>query len=236
MRTRRFGLLAVGLGLLAATTGCSGGSDDDFTHRSAGDIVDSARADMGDLDTVHITGSLTSDGQDVDVDVHLSTAGDCTGTLGLGGGTTELLGVGGATWIKPDEAFWRASAGDSADQVMAVVGDKWVVLPKAEASFDEFCDLDELLGRLLTDDRSDPATYATQGTDQLDGDPVVLVDSTDEEGTSTGYVRTDAPHYLVKLEKTGGTDSGSVTFTDFDVDVDAVAPAPADVVDLDSLG
>ncbi len=137
--------------------------------------------------------------------------------------------------MRPDEAFWRSSAGENADQVLTAVGDKWVVIAPEDDSFNQFCDLDELLDQLLEDD--DQSTYSVDGTDELDGDEVVRVENEDpEEGTSTGYILVDEPHYLVKIEKTEGEDTGSVTFSEFDEEFDVEAPAEDEVVDLEALG
>ncbi|GAA1150973.1 hypothetical protein GCM10009606_31960 [Nocardioides aquiterrae] len=192
---------------------------------------------MADLKAVKVAGEITSSGQAISIDLQANSDGDCTGSLGIGDGTAELLGVGGDTWMKPDEAFWRSFAGDSADQVISIVGDKWVVVPEGDDSIKKFCDVNDLLDQLLKDDNSDKSTYTKKGTDTVDGEDVVKVDNEDpQDGTSTGYVLVDDPHYLVKIEKTEGADTGSVTFSDFDEEFDVTAPAADEVVDLDNLG
>jgi len=240
----RIGLAVVGLGVAAALTACGGGDDGsdgasggggDFADQSADEIVKGAKSDMADLDAVKVAGSLSSSGQDITLDIQANADGDCTGSIGVGGGSAELLGVGGQTWMKPDEAFWKASAGDSADQIISLVGGKWVVIPGDEDSLNTFCDVDELLDQLLKDEDSG-STYSKNGTDEVDGDEVVKIDNEDkEEGTSTGYVLVDDPHYLVKIEKTEGDDTGSVTFSEFDEEFEVEAPADEDVIDLDKL-
>lgn len=231
----RIAMAAVGLGTAALLTACGGG--DDFTDQSADDIVSTAKSAMGDLKTVKVSGSVTSDGQQLDIDLQASSEGDCTGTIGVAGGTTELLGVGGSTWMRPDEAFWRATAGDSADQVIAAVGDKWVVIPAEDDSFNTFCDLNDLLDQLLKEDDSDGSTYSKNGTADLDGEKTLKIDNEDpKDGTSTGYVLVDEPHYLVKIEKTEGADTGNVTFSQFDEEFEVQAPGDDEVVDLDQLG
>jgi hypothetical protein len=230
----RIGLTVAGLGVVAALTACSGG--DDFAKSAPEDIVADAKSAMGDLKAVKVSGTVTNDGQEVTIDLQASSDGSCTGSIGVDGGTAELLGVDGQTWMKPDEAFWRMSAGDNVDRVLAIVGDNWVVIPESEESFNQFCDVDDLLDQLLKDDDGDGSTYSTQGTEELDGDEVVLVDNEDpEDGTSTGYVLVDDPHYLVKIEKTDGADSGSVTFSAFDEEFDVEAPGDDEVVDLGAV-
>lgn len=227
----RIGLALAGIGTIAVLTACGG---NDFADESADTIVKASKDAMGDVTAVKVSGDLTTNGQAISIDLQTDSDGDCTGSLGLGDGTAELIGVDGDTWMKPDEAFWRANAGDSADDVMAAVGDKWVVVPEGEDSISQFCDADDLLDQLLKDD-GDDSKYTKKGTDTVDGDDVVKVDNTDSDGTSTGYVLVDDPHYLVKIEKTTGDDTGTVTFSAFDEKFDVTAPSDDEVVDLSSL-
>jgi hypothetical protein len=190
---------------------------------------------MKDLDSVKVSGAITNDGDETQIDIQTNADGDCTGTVGVQGGTTQLLGVGGDVWFKPDEAFWRENAGDTADQIIAAVGDKWVVVPTGEEGFDQFCDVDDLMDNILKDD-DDKSTYTKGDTSDVDGDKAVAVDDKDSKGTSTGYVLVDDPHYLVKIEKTEGDDTGTVTFSEFNKDFDVEVPADDEIVDLSTLG
>ncbi|MFC7497128.1 MULTISPECIES: hypothetical protein [unclassified Nocardioides] len=231
------GLAALAL-TAAALTGCGGddggGGGEDFEGQSADEIVAQAKKDMEGLKAVRVSGSVTTDGQEIELDMQLNTDADCTGTIGFGGGTTELLGTGGSVWMKPDEAFWKSFAGDSAEQVMAVVGDKWVVVPASEDGFAELCDLDELLGELIDDD--DDTEYENTGSEEIDGQEVLAVEGTGEDGASTGYVLVDDPHYLVKVEQTDGDEPGSVTFGEFDEEVTVEEPGKGESIDLNSVG
>lgn len=233
-RMARIALAVAGICSFAVLTACGG---NDFADESADTIVKASKDDMGDLKAVKVSGSITTSGQAISIDLQANSDGDCTGSLGIGDGKAELLGVKGDTWMKPDEAFWRSFAGDSADQVIAIVGDKWVVVPDDQDSIKQFCDVDQLLDQLLADDSSDDATFTKNGTDSVDGDDVVKVDrESDKDGKSTGYVLVDDPHYLVKVEKTSGDDTGSISFSSFNDEFDVTAPADGDVIDLSNLG
>jgi hypothetical protein len=231
----RIGLAVASIGMAAALTACGGGSDSDFTDQSGEEIADASKSAMKKLDAVKVAGTVKTDGNEVSIDIQTNNKGDCTGSVGVAGGKAELLGVGGDVWFRPDEAFWRASAGTNADQIISVVGDKWVVVPGDSDSFDEFCDIDDLLDELVESDDDDKATYSKKGTEKVDGTDTVPVTHKDDDGSSVGYVRVDDPHYLVKVEKTDGDDTGSVTFSEFDEKVDVEKPATDDVVDLDKL-
>jgi hypothetical protein len=48
-------------------------------------------------------------------------------------------------------------------------------------------------------------------------------------------VLTDDPHYLVKVERSGGESTGQIEFGDFDEEFEVEAPAEDEVVDLNQL-
>ncbi|WP_243058547.1 hypothetical protein [Nocardioides sp. SR21] len=231
----RIGLAVASVGLATALTACGG--SDSFTDQSAEDIANASKDAMGDLKAVKVAGSVTTSGQQVDIDVQTNAEGDCVGSIGIDGASAEIVGVEGSTWFRPSQEFWEKSAGEAAEQIITLVGDKWVVVPEGEDGFGQFCDLDELLDQMLKDDdEDDKATFSKGDTEDIDGDEAIAIDQEDpEDGTSTGYVLVDEPHYLVKIEKTDGDDSGSVTFSEFDEDFDAEAPAEEDTIDLDNL-
>jgi hypothetical protein len=234
MTSHRFRVVAA-LALMAALAGCGGkdgGGDSDFAKQSGTKIADAARTDMEDLEQVKYSGDITTDGSSIQLDIQASAAGDCTGTIGIGDGSAELLAKDGTNWFRPDEAFWRANAGAQADAIIAAVGDKWVL--DTDANFAQFCDLDAFFDNIFSDDDTE-SDYETKGTDEIDGEEVVKVERTGEDGPSTGYVLVDGEHYLVKLERTDEDDTGSIEFSEFNEEFEVEAPAADDVVDLSNL-
>jgi hypothetical protein len=241
MTSSRFRAAAALSVLLVFAAGCGGkddgkasdsGGDSAFAKMSGDKIADAAKTDMKTLDEVKFSGEINSDGSSIKLDVQASSSGDCTGSIGLGDGTAEVAAKDGTSWFKPDEAFWRANAGDSADTIIAAVGDKWVL--DTDSTFSQFCDLGTFFDNVFKDDGS-ASTYKVTGTDEIDGKSVVKVDQSDDDGTSTGYVLEDGKHYLVKIERTDGDQPGTLEFTDFNKEFDVTAPAEDDVIDLSSL-
>ena len=223
--------------LLVLAAGCGGkdnksGADSAFAKESGDKIAASAKADMKTLDEVKFTGEINSGGDSIKLDIQASSAGDCTGTIGIGDGTAEVLAKDGTNWFRPDEAFWRANAGASADAIIAAVGDKWVL--DTDANFSQFCDLNAFFDNVFKDDAT-ASKYKTTGTSTVDGKDVVKVEQTDATGTATGYVLIDGKHYLVKLERTEGDQPGKVEFTDFNKKFTVEAPADNEIIDLNSL-
>lgn len=218
-------LLAAGCG------GDDGGGDSDFAKQSGNKIAAAAKADMKDLEQVKYGGEITSGGDSIQLDIQASATGDCTGTIGIGEGTADVLAKDGNNWFRPDEAFWRAQAPDQADAIIAAVGDKWVL--DTDANFAQFCDLDAFFDNIFTEDSK--GDYKTVGTDELDGQDIVKVEKSDDQGPATGYVLIEGKHYLLKLERTDGADAGTLEFSDFNKEFEVEAPAEDEVVDLSQL-
>jgi hypothetical protein len=224
------------LGALALLTACGGGG---FEEESAETITSEAESAMLDLSSVRMSGDLTTDGEALTLDVQISTGGDCTGTIGLGGGDAELeiLSISGETWMKPSEEFWQMFAGPQADQVVEAAGDRWVVLPASESeNFAELCDLDTFLEE-LTEGDDDEGTEPTVGeTEEVEGQEAVIVESETDEGDPVrAWVATEEPHYILKLEVTQGEEPGVITFSDFDEELDLEAPSDDEVFDISQL-
>lgn len=218
----------------SSSDAASESSSDDFTSQSADDIVTAAADAMSGLESVQVAGDLTQAGQQITLDIGVASSGDCTGSIGLGDGTAEVVSVGGESWFKPDEAFWQAQAPspEQAQQIIDAVGDKWVVQSDG-AGFAEFCDLDSLLEGI--DDGE--STYEAGDETDVEGTPAIEIASTDANGEeATGFVATEDPHYFLKLEKSQGESQGTIGFSAFDEPVDAQAPADDEIVDLDQLG
>jgi hypothetical protein len=229
------------LSVLLLAAGCGGGDEDsggdgdfggDFAKQSGDEIAAAAKADMKSLDSVKYSGEIKSSGSSISLDIQASADGECRGTIGIGDGTAEVLATGGENWYRPDEAFWRQQAPDDADAIIAAVGDKWVI--DSDASFSLFCDLEAFFDNIFKDE-ADGGAYKTTGTDEVDGQQVVKVEQSDEDGSSVGYVLVEGDHYLLKIERTEGDDPGKLEFSEFDEDVDVEAPGADEAVDPSTL-
>lgn len=227
------------LSVLLLAAGCGGGDEDsgggsggDFAKQSGDEIAAAAKADMKSLDSVKYSGEIKSSGSSISLDIQANADGECTGTIGIGDGTAEVLATGGENWYRPDEAFWRQQAPDDADAIIAAVGDKWVI--DSDASFSQFCDLEAFFDNIFKDE-ADGGAYKTTGTDEVDGQQVVKVEQSDEDGSSVGYVLVEGDHYLLKIERTEGEDPGKLEFSEFDEDVEVEAPSADEAVDPSTL-
>ena len=191
--------MGIAAALVVLTAGCGGdgdsGSDDggaDFTKQSADEISDAAKAAMGDLTAVTIDGTLSSEGNDIEITMSIGEGGNCTGSFGTQGATAEILGVEGTTWFRPDAAFWELFAGpEVAPQIIAAAGDKWVTLPDDDTSFKPFCDIEQFLGELVEGDGGEEAEYSKGETKEIDGEQTIEVIS---DRPDKGVVERLRPH------------------------------------------
>ncbi len=222
---------AVVAALLAGSLAACGSSGDDFASKAPKDIVTTVVAQMKALKSVKLSGSITSGGQSLAIDLAADTAGTCSGTLGIDGGTAQLLAVGGASYLKGDAAFWHGAAGSSGDQVLALLGSKWAKMPTS-SDFSQICNLTKLFSKI-----GDVKGSLSKGaTTTINGAKALEIISTDKDGTSHVFVALDGKHYILRATESAGSEPGTLTLSQFDVPVDAKAPASTDAVDLGALG
>lgn len=211
--------------------GASSAAAEDFTDKSADEIAAAAKQATGELTSVRLVGELKDDNQKIGMDLVASKSGDCSGSITLGGSKAEIRSLDGTTWFRPGEAFWRAEGGDQADQLIALIGDKWVVQPGDEG-FAEVCDLDSLLDEVV--DETDN-TYEKGEVSDVEGEQAIAITATDEDGEqSIAYVLVEGEHFLARLERPG-PEGGTVTLSDFNEEFEVEPPADDEVIDLNDL-
>ena len=254
MKTRqRWAAAVLAGGLLLGSTACGGGGDDgkkdsgsdavdqkaidEFAAQSATEIKDQVVADMKELDSLTMSAKITSNGEDIQLDLSMDTTGQCEGSMQLQGGTADLLSVDGDVYIKGDEAFWTATAGEQAETVLAVLDDRWAK-QAGTGGFGSFCDLDSLLSSFEDDEGSDAeeAKDPTVGdVVEYDGQQALQLVTEQDSGTTTVWVAAEGAHYILRMENVGETEPGTITMTDFNEPLEVEAPAEDDYIDLSSL-
>jgi hypothetical protein len=212
--------------------GKSGGgdsSDTAFADQGYDDIKQAAIAAMGTLTAVHVDAEISSDGKDAALDLSMAEDGSCTGTVSFGGISAEVLQTADGAWYKPDEGLLEQQYGAQADELGGFIGDKWVADPSGQVTGSN-CDLAGFIAQVTSDEKEEKDPQVA-GVEELDGDEVVKLTFTNDDGDGTVYVLTEGDHFITKFT-VEGDDPGTVTFSGFNEDVAAEAPAADDVVDL----
>ncbi|MGY1754090.1 hypothetical protein [Blastococcus sp. SYSU D01042] len=220
MRTRSLtapAALLTGALLLAAC-----GGDSPLEGKTGPEVAALAADALEEAGAVHVSGTMTTDGEEGEVDLQLQ-GDDAAGTITLGGLEIELISVGGDVFMKADPEFW-ASFGMPEDAAAQLDGE-WVAVPGDAA--EDFADFS--LSGIADELRSEDEVQEETRTDELDGESVVIVE---QEDGSELVVADDDPAY--PLEMRGGGDSeGTLTFSDHGDEQDI--SAPEDVLDLESV-
>ncbi|MCX2183531.1 hypothetical protein KV205_23820 [Streptomyces sp. SKN60] len=220
---------------------------DPFKGLTADQIGDKAVAATQSATSLRMTGRVSSGGQPLDVDFSVSDKSECTGAIKLRGGTAELRRAGGVTYMKGDEAFWRASMTSQGmppaqiDATIELLKGRWLKIPQGQPGTEDLgsvCDLKSLLADLGRN--KEERTGLVRGPDgEVKGTPVATLVKRKTEGgtttTTTVSVSERGKPYILKTVKTGGTDPGSVVLSDYDKPVKVVTPPADQTVDLTKL-
>lgn len=237
MRTIRGTAAAVTLA--AAASGCSVYDDlttSDFAKQDGEAIVAAAGEAMQDVSSLRLTGQVRDAGEQYFVDVSVDREDRCTGTLRIGGSHLDIRRIGDRAWVKGEAgAFNRLGGGSLPRAALKRLSTSWLPLSGRPAA--SLCDLDRLLKTFQVvdfdakgGDREDlPATVGEESS--LDGQTVVqLSASPGGAHDEMIWVRSEAPHHVVKIESTATQDGGTLAFSEFDEDVEVETPAPKDVL------
>ncbi|MEU4350723.1 hypothetical protein [Streptomyces sp. NPDC023838] len=230
---------------------------DPFAGMSADAIAEKAVGVTKTANTVKVAGAGISDGEHMSLEVTVTRAGHCSGSVTVKGGKAHILKADAkAYYMKADEKFYRAMAKEDgtskqeADAMVEVLKGRWMKIPSdapaksakrhdksSDDDMGQFCVLSELVAG-MDDDKAD-RTGMTKGADTVvAGVPAVtLVGKKKSDGSAvTMYVAKRGPAHLLKVVETGGKEPGTVTFGDYDKPV-TITPPPADqIMDLEKLG
>lgn len=237
MRTIR--AVATAVTLAAAVSGCSVYDDlttSDFAKQDGDSIIAAAGEAMQGVSSLRMTGQMRDRGEQYFVDLSIDREDRCTGTLRIGGSHLDVRRVGDRAWVKGEAgAFNRFSGSALPRTALQRLSRSWLpVEGKAAAAL---CDFDKLLKAFEVVDldekgraREDvPATVGEESS--IDGQTVVqLSASPGGAHDEMVWVRSEAPHHVVRMESTATQDGGTLAFSEFDQDVEVEAPAREDVL------
>lgn len=203
---------------------------------SAQEILDKSLAAANAATSVSMKGSITQEGQEVSLDLQLGTDA-AEGSFTAQGISVEIIATGGKSYLKlAGEDFAKlAGQGDNpeiAQAVSALIGDKWLAVPEGSGGdelggLSQFAEKDSLVKGILEQD----GEVTVKGTGEVNGIPVVFLESTDGAGTLAIQTVGDPLPVQIKGSDTSG--SGEIDFTDWNAPV--TVTAPTDVVDLSAL-
>ncbi|HXW86964.1 MAG TPA: hypothetical protein VEJ42_01770 [Streptosporangiaceae bacterium] len=128
-RFARSAAAAAAITVIGVLSGC--GSSGPSGSVSAGQVMSALHTNVRQAHSVHMTGSVTQDGQKITVDLSFDNS-NVFGTISENGASFYLLSLNGTTYIKLDSSFLKfAKAPASA---CALICGRYLELPASSAS------------------------------------------------------------------------------------------------------
>ncbi|MDV9192869.1 hypothetical protein R6L23_32475 [Streptomyces sp. SR27] len=219
-------------------------SPDPFAGLTAEQIGNKAVTATRYATSLRMTGRLSTGGQPLDIDFAVNDHDECTGVMKIKGGTAELRKADSITYLKGDEAFWRASMtsqGMSPAQIAAtieLVKGRWLKISPGQAGSADLggvCDLKSLLAD-FGKDKAERRGLVRGPDAKVGGTPVAtLVKKRADGETTTVSVAQEGKPYILKMAKKGGGEPGTLVLSDYDKPVKVVIPPASETVDLSKL-
>jgi hypothetical protein len=225
---RRIPLAAVALvALLAGCGGGGGSSGNGEADKSASQILADAKAAARNASSVHVHGTINTNGRPLKIDLRIDSSKGGKGTLTINGSNVDLVRIGDTAYIRGSEAFYRQVAGPAA---AALLKGKWL---KASAKTGDLASLADLtdMNTLFNEALKPEGTLVKGGESTVDGQKVIAVK---DKNRGTLYVATTGDAFPIEIARPSGDAGGSVHFDDWNQAVDLQAPQGA--IDLSKLG
>jgi hypothetical protein len=233
MRRRLTSLLHAPLLLaLAALTiaGCgssaSSSSGNGVSSKSASEILAASKSAADSASSVHVTGTLASNGTPITLDLSLASGQGGRGQISEGNLSFNLIVIGDTIYIKGSPAFYSHFGGTAAAQLFQ---GKWLKAPVSGGELGSLAALTNF-SQLLDQTLSSHGTLAKGASSTVAGQPVIELRDTSHNGSL--FVATSGKPYPIQIVK-HGSETGHITFTDWNQPVSLSAPAGA--IDLSQL-
>jgi hypothetical protein len=201
----RASIFAVSASWLAvALAGCGGASNNGVAAKSPDAIVTSASNAANGVKSVHVSGTVTSAGSPVTLDLGLVAGKGGGGQMAQNGLSFNIIDLNNEVYLNGSDAFWRHVGGNAAAQLFH---GKWLRAPATGqfASLASLTDVHTLFTKLLTVH----GTLAKGATSTVDGQKAVAVHDTTKGGTL--YVATTGQPYPIEIS-TPGSQGGRIVF------------------------
>ncbi len=225
LRPAALSALSALLALALAACGGGGGSSNGIASKSPDQIVAAAKSAVASVSSVHVAGTVSSSGTKVTLNLNLVNGKGGKGSAAQNGLGFQIVTIGQEVYINGSPAFWRATAGAAAAQLLA---GKWLKAPATGqlASLATLTNVQKLFNQLL----SSHGKLAKGKTTTIHGQQAIAVTDTTNGGTL--YVAATGKAFPIEISKTG-TNGGQIVFDQFNQPVSLQAPAKA--VDVSQL-
>ncbi|MFD9412239.1 hypothetical protein ACFWBN_35265 [Streptomyces sp. NPDC059989] len=223
---------AAALGL----TGCFQPSGP-FPDLSGSQVADKSVNALRGASSLTVSGSVWDEGKPLQLNMAVSKAGDCKGSISSKEGSFELIRNEQFVFIKADEPFYRSQMKDlpkeQADEAVKQMAGHWLKSKASDPDLKEvadLCDLDQLLKEFEDSKGAQKGKTTTVG-----GQEALTLTTKTTDGNETLLVATKGEPYLLKATL-DGKEPAEISFSGFNQPVQAEAPTGKDVIDTEQAG
>lgn len=218
-------------------------ADDPIDTLSARQIADRSSDALLGARSMHLsTRSAPADGgAPTTLDLTVDRAGNCTGSVGLGGkqGSVQIVKRGDTVWVKPDADFWKSRDPSVGSALAAILAGRYMKGSASDprlSSLSNACDLDTFQKVVSYNATTDKGTLTKGKKTTLAGAPVVPLVRTWHGQKLTMYVAATGKPYPLRIDVTGGSPKADATvgFSAFDKPVPTTTPPPDETVDINA--
>jgi hypothetical protein len=225
---RHKGFLGVACAAVSLAVGVSGcGSGDPLAGQSGKQVLDNAVGNLKSASSFTMSGAVTESSGAYTVNLGYKPGNGCTGTVDQAGkGTLSVVVIGTTAWVKPDTAFWKATAGRQAGTVIHLIGGKYLKGSTSSgtvAGLARLCDVNSLAAQLQA-----PTDVAKGHVTTVSGTSAVPL--TDRAKGGILYVTNASSPQVLQLVNGKAGSTGTISFK-VGAPVTLVPPAPSQVVD-----
>lgn len=218
------------LALLLATivlAGCANSSphSSGLASKTPAEILGAAKSAAAGAATVHVAGSILSEGKPISLSMELvgsNGVGDNggRGRLTLAGLGIKLVAIDKAVYVKGNDAFYTHFAGAKAARLLR---GKWLEGSAEHGPLASFASLADL-GKVIDSTLQNHGPLSSAGTTTVDGQRAVGVTDTADRGTL--YVAASGVPYPLEIVKSGASaGAGRLVFDKWNKPVTLAPPA-----------
>ena len=211
-----------GCGGSSSSAGSTNSSGNGEASKSAQQVVTDAAKAAEAASSLHMSGQVSSSGQQIGVDLTIAKGKGATGSLTLKGHKVDLVVIGSDAYMKAGAAFWTQFGGSSGSAIAQLVADKWIKTSATNPLFAGFAAIAN--SKSFFDLTSNHGTFTNKGATTYKGQSVVAINGTTQ---GTLYVAATGTAYPVAIVKTGAGAGASITFDNWNQSVTLTAPSGA---------
>jgi hypothetical protein len=213
------GLLLTLVLIATAIAGCGGSSSGNgVADKTPDEIVAAAKVAADAATSVHVAGSIVSNGSPITLNMELLAGKGGRGQLSEGGLSFELIQVEGTVYIKGSPAFYKKIGGAAAAQLLQ---GKWLKAPAKSSDFASLAQLTDLR-QLVDTTLANHGKLTKGGITTINGQKAVGI--TDASKGGTLYIATTGEPFPIEITK-DGSGGGKITFDRWNKPVTLTAPA-----------